>query len=204
MRKNKKNDKGKKTMAETEEKIENEEIATEENLNNESDVSDESEDDKVSELEAKIAELESVIAKMKDDELRRAADTENYKKRLRADKESAIKYANESLINDLLTPLDNFSRALEASSATNDFEAMKQGVVMVQDQLLSILKTKWGLEAIESMGKDFDPNMMEAYSMQEQEGLEKETVVQEFVKGWTLNGKVLRSAKVMVGKPKNN
>ena len=81
---------------------------------------------------------------------------------------------------------------------------MKQGVVMVEDQLLSMLKTKWGLEAIDAQGKEFDPNTMEAYSVLEQEGLDKETVLQEFAKGWLLNGKVLRSAKVLVGKPKKN
>lgn len=189
-------------MAEAEEKLEKE-VVPEENIEAQDQPVDEWEV-KSAELEAKVLELEAVIAKMKDDDLRRAADTENYKKRLRLDKENAIKYANESLISDLLTPLDNFARALEASSQTEDFDAMRQGVVMVQDQLLSILKTKWGLEAIEAEGKEFDPNLMEAYSVQEKDGIDKEIVLQELIKGWLLNGKVLRSAKVLVGKPKNN
>ena len=161
-------------------------------------------EDKVPELEAKIAELEALVAKMKDDDLRRAADTENYKKRLRQDKENAIKYANEQLIGDLLTPIDNFARAIEAANSTSDFESMKKGVMMVEDQLLSMLKSKWGLEMIETKDKPFDPNLMEAYTVQEKDGIDKEMVIQEFSKGWTLNGKVLRSAKVMVGKPKSN
>lgn len=204
MSKNNKNKKHKerKTMAEAEEKMENtvepeQKEETQDQPVNEFEV-------RCAELEAKVLELEAVIAKMKDDDLRRAADTENYKKRLRTDKENAIKYANESLISDLLTPLDNFARALDASSQTEDFEAMKQGVVMVQDQLLSVLKTKWGLEAIDAEGKEFDPNTMEAYSVQEKEGIDKEIVLQELIRGWLLNGKVLRSAKVLVGKPKNN
>ena len=201
-KKNKKEYKGRKTMAEAEEKLEKE-VVPEENIEAQDQPVDEWEV-KSAELEAKVLELEAVIAKMKDDDLRRAADTENYKKRLRLDKENAIKYANESLISDLLTPLDNFARALEASSQTEDFDAMRQGVVMVQDQLLSILKTKWGLEAIEAEGKEFDPNLMEAYSVQEKDGIDKEIVLQELIKGWLLNGKVLRSAKVLVGKPKNN
>lgn len=191
-------------MAEAEEKIENE-VIPEENVETKETAEEGSEaEDIKKELEAKIAELEATIAKMKDDELRRAADTENYKKRLRTEKENAVKYANEQLITDLLAPIDNFGRAIEAASSTEDFEAMKQGVVMVEDQLLSMLKTKWGLEAIDAQGKEFDPNTMEAYSVLEQEGLDKETVLQEFAKGWLLNGKVLRSAKVLVGKPKKN
>ena len=207
MKNNKKKTKNKgrnTTMAEAEEKIENE-VIPEENVETKETAEEGSEaEDTKKELEAKISELEATIAKMKDDELRRAADTENYKKRLRTEKENAVKYANEQLITDLLAPIDNFGRAIEAASSTEDFEAMKQGVVMVEDQLLSMLKTKWGLEAIDAQGKEFDPNTMEAYSVLEQEGLDKETVLQEFAKGWLLNGKVLRSAKVLVGKPKKN
>lgn len=154
-------------------------------------------------LKAKVKELEDAIAKMKDDDLRFRADTENFKKRLRADKENAVKYANEALISDLLTPLDNFSRALESAKENKDFEAMKKGVEMVENQMLSTLKTNWGLEAIETKDKEFDPNEMEAYSAKEDENLDKEMVIAEFAKGWRLHGKVLRTAKVMVGKPKS-
>lgn len=160
--------------------------------------------DDVAVLADKVAELEGIIATMKEDELRRAADTENYKRRLRLDKESAVKYANEQLISDLLTPIDNFARAIEAADKSQDFESMKTGVIMVQDQLLSVLRERWGLEAIEAKDKDFDPNEMEAYSVIEDENLKTEKVVQEFIKGWKLNGKVLRTAKVLVGKPKEN
>lgn len=192
-------------MPESEKDIEKEKVQEEslEPEKEQEETVDENEE-KVLQLEAKIAELEALVSKMKDDDLRRAADTENYKKRLRLDKENAVKYANEQLINDLLTPIDNFSRAIEAANSNADFEAMKQGVVMVEDQLLSLLQSKWGLSMIETDGKEFDPNLMEAYSVQEKEDLEKEVVIQEFAKGWTLNGKVLRTAKVLVGKPKSN
>ena len=164
-------------------------------------------DDKNAEIESlnqKIKDLEAEIAKLKDEDLRFRADTENFKRRLRQDKENAIKYANEQLITDLLTPIDNFERAINAAGQSNDFDGMKKGVEMVQDQLLSTLRQNWGLEMIEAEGKEFNPNEMEAYSAKEQEGLDKETVLAEFAKGWKLHGKVLRSAKVMVGKPKSN
>ncbi len=203
------NDRGK-TMADAEKDLKKDlKIDEVENLDKDEEdlpenVPSEEVEDKVPELEAKIAELEALVSKMKDDDLRRAADTENYKKRLRQDKENAIKYANEQLIGDLLSPLDNFARAIEAADSTSDFEAMKKGVVMVEDQMLSMLKSKWGLEMIDAKDKPFDPNTMEAYTVQEKEGIDKEMVIQEFAKGWILNGKVLRTAKVMVGKPKSN
>lgn len=189
--------KGREKMAESEEVLK-EDIPVNDNAE-EKDAKDD-----IAVLADKVAELEGIIATMKEDELRRAADTENYKRRLRLDKENAVKYANEQLISDLLTPIDNFSRAIEAAEKSQDFESMKTGVVMVQDQLLSVLKERWGLEAIETKDKDFDPNEMEAYSVIEDEKLDSEKVVQEFIKGWKLNGKVLRTAKVLVGKPKEN
>ena len=189
--------KGRDKMAESEEVLK-EDIP----VNDNADAVDAKDD--VAVLADKVAEFEGIIATMKEDELRRAADTENYKRRLRLDKENAVKYANEQLISDLLTPIDNFSRAIEAADKSQDFESMKTGVIMVQDQLLSVLRERWGLEAIDAKDKDFDPNEMEAYSVIEDENLKTEKVVQEFIKGWKLNGKVLRTAKVLVGKPKEN
>ena len=155
-------------------------------------------------LKAKVKELEETVADLKDKALREAAETENYKKRLRQEKENAVKYANESLIRDLLDPLDNFSRAIEASESSKDFDTIKTGVVMVEDQLHTILKNNWGLEAYSPEGEDFDPADMEACMMKEMDGIDKETVLQVFMKGYKLHGKVLRSAKVVVGKPKGN
>ena len=155
-------------------------------------------------LRGKVKELEDTIADLRDKALREAAEVENYKKRLRQEKENAVKYANESLIRDLLDPLDNFSRAIEASESSKDFDTIKTGVVMVEDQLHTILKNNWGLEAYSPEGEDFDPADMEACMMKEMDGIDKETVLQVFMKGYKLHGKVIRAAKVMVGKPKSN
>lgn len=185
---------------EEKENLEEEKTATEE-VETETEV----ETDEVSreeELEAKVASLEEEIKKLHEDDVRRAADTENYKKRLLKDKENAVRFANENLVKDLLDPLDNFSRALQSAEQNKDFDGLKSGISMVEDQILSILKNNWGLEIIETKDKAFDPQVMEAYSMQEKEGLEEETVLMEFQRGYMLHGKVLRSSKVMVGKPK--
>ena len=161
-------------------------------------------DARISELESKVKELEETIADLKEKALRDAADTENYKKRLRADKESAVRYANEGLIKDLLDPLDNFSRAVEAAGSTGDVESIKTGVSMVESQLQSILRNNWGLEPYSPEGEDFNPSEMEACLVQEDENLDREKVLQVLLKGYKLNGKVIRAAKVMVGKPKKN
>ena len=161
-------------------------------------------DARISELESKVKELEETIADLKDKALRDAADTENYKKRLRADKESAVRYANEGLIKDLLDPLDNFSRAVEATGSTGDVESIKTGISMVESQLQSILRNNWGLEPYSPEGEDFNPSEMEACLVQEDENLDREKVLQVLLKGYKLNGKVIRAAKVMVGKPKKN
>ena len=161
-------------------------------------------DARISELEAKVKELEETIADLKDKALREAAETENYKKRLRAEKDSAVRYANEGLIKDLLDPLDNFSRAVEAAGTSSDIESIRTGVSMVENQLQSILHNSWGLEPYSPEGEDFNPAEMEACLMQEDENLDREKVLQVLLKGYKLKGKVIRAAKVMVGKPKKN
>lgn len=199
----KKENKKEKIMAEDEKKLDEEEVVEAEDVA-EVEKEEESTLSEIDTLNKKVEELEETIQKMKDDELRRIADTENYKKRLRTDKENAVKYANESLISDLLEPLDNFSRALDAAENTDDIESLKKGVVMVKDHLLQVLRQNWGLEMIESKpGTPYDPNTMEAYGVQEKDGIEKEEVATECSKGWLLHGKVLRTAKVFVAKPKN-
>ena len=193
-------------MSEEEKKMEEEaKTSAEENTEKEKETDDAA--DTVAEadvLRAKVKELEDVVADLRDKALREAAEMENYKKRLRTEKENAVKYANEALIRDLLDPLDNFSRAIEAAEKSQDFETMRQGVVMVEDQLHSILAKNWGLEAYSPDGEDFNPSDMEACMMQEQEGIDKEKVIQVFMKGYKLHGKVIRPAKVVVGKPKSN
>ena len=205
MKKKRKNKSRGAVMADEEKK---ENIAEEEKLAEEAAFSETGEtEDSVSELDelkAKVKELENQLLDAKDTALREAAETENYKKRLRADKESAVKFANEALIKDLLDPLDNFSRAIEAAEQTKDFDKMREGVVMVEDQIQTILKNNWGLEVYSPEGEDFDPSVMEACMVQEQDGLDKEKVLQVFMKGYKLHGKVVRAAKVMVGKPKSN
>ena len=152
-------------------------------------------------LEAKVAELEAANAELKDQMLRRQAELENFRKRLIRDKEEAVQYANESLIRDILGFLDNMDRALVAAKNGGDVNALVEGFEMTQNQLLSTLDKNWGLKAIESVGQEFDPSLHEACMMAIDESLDKETVLEEFQKGYTLHGRVVRPSKVKIGKP---
>lgn len=152
-------------------------------------------------LKEQLETAERELASLKEQMLRDRADLENYRKRLIRDKEDSIKFANENLIKDLLQPLDDFSRALEAAESTKDYAKVHDGVVMVNSQLYSTLEKNWGLQKIESVGKEFNPEEHEAYMVVVDDSLEAETVLQEFIVGYKLHGRVLRPSKVKVGKP---
>lgn len=152
-------------------------------------------------LQNRVAELEAANAELKDQMLRRQAELENYRKRLIRDKEEAVQFANENLIRDLLGFLDNMERALAAAKNSGDVKGLIEGFEMTQGQLLSTLDKNWGLKAIESVGQEFDPSLHEACMMAVDESLDKETVLDEFQKGYTLHGRVIRPAKVKIGKP---
>ena len=152
-------------------------------------------------LSQKVEELEKANAELKDQMLRRQAELENYRKRLIRDKEEAIQFSNENLIKDLLGFLDNMDRALAAAKNGGDLEGLIKGFEMTRDQLLSTLDKNWGLKAIEAVGNEFDPSLHEACMMAVDESLDKETVLEEFQKGYTLHDRVIRPAKVKIGKP---
>lgn len=159
--------------------------------------------DLVVQLQEQNKALSEQVSDLKDRLVRTVADTENYKKRLLRDKEEAVKYANTALVKDLIGPLDDFSRAIDAASQSNNFEALKEGVKMIEDRLYSLLKTNWGLEVIEENNVPFNPDEHEACLMEEVEGLKEDTVTMMLQKGYKLNGRVIRPAKVKVGRAKS-
>lgn len=152
-------------------------------------------------LKKELEEAKLVVTDCKDQMLRKQADLENFRKRLIREKESCARFSNEGLISDLLAPLDNFERAIQASEASRDFDSIHDGVVMVNDQLHSLLEKNWGLKKIVCEGEEFDPSLHEAYMMEQSEDFDKEVVLQELATGYTLHDRVIRPAKVKVGKP---
>ena len=131
--------------------------------------------------------------------MRAVAELDNYRKRAVREKADAIKYGNENLLRDILPLVDGMDRALEHACNSDDFEAFKKGLKMLHEQLLCCLK-KHGVEMIDTAGKDFDPNVHEAMMQVESDEHEDSQVVSEFERGYLLNGRLLRPAKVSVCK----
>ncbi|MDE6706156.1 MAG: nucleotide exchange factor GrpE [Treponemataceae bacterium] len=151
--------------------------------------------------EAKIAALEKENAELKDQLLRRAADFDNYRKRMLQEKQDAFDYGNANLLKDLLDSLDNFDRTLEAAATANDIAAIVDGIKMVNNNLVNMLENKYNLSSFGKEGDEFDPDIHEAIGMQEGK-VEKELLAAVYLKGYRLKDKVIRHAKVMVVKPK--
>ena len=149
------------------------------------------------ELEEQIRLKDEELANQKDTFLREKAELENFKKRLTKEKEDFVQFANERLLKELIQIEDNLERALEVPNAT--FESLKEGVEMIQKQFTTFLKNQKA-EPIEALGKPFDPNLHEVLNQQESEEHEENTVIQEYSKGYTLNGRILRPTKVVIAK----
>lgn len=155
-----------------------------------------------SDLAAKLAEKEKEAAANYDKYVRAVAELDNYKKRAVKEKNEILKYGKEEIVKDILPFLDSLDRALEHAEASNDIQAFKEGLKLIQDQLFSCLK-KHGVEAIECAGQDFDPNFHEAMMQMESADHEQNQVINEFQRGYLLNGRLLRPSKVCVCKKIN-
>ncbi len=152
--------------------------------------------------EEKIAALEKENADLKDQLLRRAADFDNYRKRMMKEKQDTYDYANASLLGDLLETLDNFDRTVDAASSAKDVKSMADGIKMVNSSLVKLLEDKYGLTSFGKEGDDFNPDEHEAIGRTEDEKAKKETLAQVYLKGYKLKDKIIRHAKVMVKVPK--
>jgi molecular chaperone GrpE len=133
--------------------------------------------------------------------VRLTADFDNYKKRALRERQDAVKFANESLLEKLVPVLDNLDMALAAavSSQTGSVESLKRGVDMIYNQLKGVL-TEAGLEEIDASKKPFDPNWHEAVSQQESADVPDGQVLQQLRKGYKLRERLIRPATVVVAK----
>jgi len=150
-------------------------------------------------LMGKLQEAEKKATENYDKYVRAVAELDNYRKRAIREKADAIKYGNENLLRDILPLVDSVDRALGHADTSDDFEAFKQGLKMLHEQLLCCLK-KNGVEIIDTAGKDFDPNVHEAMLQVASDEHETGKVVNEFERGYLLNGRLLRPSKVCVCK----
>jgi len=132
--------------------------------------------------------------------LRLQADFENTRKRLEREKQDFVKFANEGIILELLNVLDDLERSVSlAETHKEDLTAFLKGVEMILAHLYEMLK-EYGLKPIEAEGKKFDPHYHEALLQIENKDLPENTVVEELQKGYLLNERVIRTAKVKVSK----
>lgn len=146
-----------------------------------------------------VEQLEAENRDIQDRLLRLAAEFENYKKRMVRDKQSALKYAEEGVLKDMLPTLDNLERALHLEEGTNDVKTLIEGVELTLKALQTTL-AKYGLEAIESVGQPFDPNLHEALVMEASDEVPAQSVIRAFEKGYNYKDRLLRAAKVVVSK----
>jgi len=154
----------------------------------------------IEDLMTKLKEKEKEAAENLDKYMRAVAELENYKKRAAKEKAEFVKYCNENLIKDILPLADSLDRACKhAACNADDLEVFKAGLNLVQEQLRCCLE-KYGVAKIEAVGKDFDPNIHEALLQVETEEHEDNKVVDEFEKGYLLNSRLLRPARVSVCK----
>jgi molecular chaperone GrpE len=152
-------------------------------------------------LEEKLKEKEKLCQEYLEHLLRVKAEFENYKKRITKEKEAFLKYVLENFVGELLSTLDNFERALVSAKNSQEFSSFHQGVEMIYNQLFKVLE-KEGLTKIEAKGKEFDPRFHEAQEIIESSEDPDNLIVEELLKGYKLNDKVIRPSVVKVAKHK--
>ena len=143
--------------------------------------------------------LKEKIAELNDKFLRQAAEFENFKRRNAKERIELIQTAGRDVIVDLLEVIDDSDRARKQMEVTDDLEQIKEGVALVFAKLRNTLSAK-GLKAMDAKGKDFDPDIHEAIAEIEAGEEMKGKVIDEVQKGYYLNDKIIRYAKVVVGK----
>ena len=150
--------------------------------------------------EERIVQLEEELVTARDDALRAQADAQNVIRRAEQDVEKARKFALERFAGELLPVVDNLERAVEAASGDEEVvKPIAEGVELTLKSFLDAL-AKFHVEVVDPQGEPFDPNVHQAMSMVENNDVEPNTVIAVMQKGYTLNGRLVRPAMVMVSK----
>ncbi|KUP40125.1 nucleotide exchange factor GrpE [Bacillus velezensis] len=148
-------------------------------------------------LQHQIDELQGLLDEKENKLLRVQADFENYKRRSRLEMEAAQKYRSQNVVTEILPALDNFERALQVEAESEQTKSLLQGMEMVRRQLMDALE-KEGVEAIEAVGQEFDPNLHQAVMQVEDENFGSNIVIEELQKGYKLKDRVIRPSMVKV------
>ncbi len=149
--------------------------------------------------EQETEDLQDKLDELNDKYLRLYSDFDNYRRRTLKDIGDIRKNASEDLVVKLLTVLDDFERAIKAFDTTENAQALKEGIILIFNKFMSTL-TNQGLEQMKTVGETFDTDFHEAITnIPAPEEKMKNKVIDEIEKGYLLNGKVIRYAKVVVG-----
>jgi len=158
------------------------------------------EQEKINELELALAAAQATVADQKDSVIRAKAEVDNVRRRAAQDVEKARKFALEKFAAELLATVDNLERATDSIDAEDEKQkAIGEGVELTLQGLLSALD-KFGVKAVDPKDQPFNPELHQAMSMQEVEGVAPNTVIAVMQKGYELNGRLVRPAMVMVSK----
>jgi molecular chaperone GrpE len=150
-------------------------------------------------IKKKLEEVKEENDKLKDQLLRKAAEFDNYKKRTEKDFIQLVANANAELITELLPIVDDLERFIRSTQETDNFEGLHKGIELIYKNLMKILENR-GVKPIEAVGKEFDPEKHEALMQVDSNEHPSGTVVEEHLKGYVMNDRVLRHSQVIVSK----
>ncbi|GEP84026.1 heat shock protein GrpE [Staphylococcus piscifermentans] len=197
-------------MTEKDQSVNNEEVAeNQENTAKDSNTDEQNEtvnqeevleEQKTSENDSKDEEIQQLKEEVNNQEekyLRLYAEFENYKRRIQNENQTLKTYQAQSVLTDILPTIDNIERALQIEGDDESFKSLQKGVQMVYESLLRALNEN-GLEEIEAVGQQFDPNFHQAVMQDNDESFESNAVTQELQKGYKLKDRVLRPSMVKV------
>jgi len=170
-------------------------IEPKKNVGDKKKLSSQKQNKRVNEIKKLIEEKEQI----QDQLLRKIAEFDNYKKRTERDFFDRVQNANEKLITELLPVLDDLERALDHAQKSQEINSLLEGTELIRKKMLGILE-KQGLEPLTAEGDEFDPEKHDALLQTEKENVASGKIIEEHLKGYTLNGKVIRHSQVIVAK----
>lgn len=159
----------------------------------------EAQDDETAENNSAASDFKAQYEEMKDKYLRLSAEFDNYRKRTLREKADMLKYAAEDTLRDMLPVIDDLDRAMQAVESATDIDSLKQGIALITNKFHEFIKGK-GVRVIECIGQPLDTDLHEAISkIPAPDEAQKGKIIDVVQKGYTLNEKVMRFAKVVVG-----
>lgn len=176
------------------------ETIEEQDLNTEEDAQEESEKETVAEPKNELEDLSDQLTDQKEKYLRLFADFDNYKKRTAKERLDLLNTAGKDIILSVIPVIDDFERALAGAEKSSDVDSVKEGMILIKNKMFNVLQQR-GIKAMESIGEPFDAERHEAIT--EIPAPNKEMIgkiIDEVEKGYMMNNKIIRYAKVVVGK----